>query len=345
MKQHRLNQQRDGPEPTKDGIAHLSLHPEGSIRARLDFTQVIWCSIVPSVVFAVVAAVLTSHLNYSMTPVAWIIVLFCLLPAVAAAYLARKARQAEEPAQQAWMMFFCGVCAMAWLLACIVGVINFSSNLKPFYDMLALNYYPSVDPAASGEATIDAGRLLFVEGSKLDLSKAMGVRVGSTYCVAPVVNPHTNSSAVEYDYWAVGINCCNSVQPEASFKCPMVNDPHANAAMRSTDDGARPFFRMAIQEAEATYKIRAKHPIYLNWMHDPAAELASWRETAMRTYIKFTLSFLVFMIFISMSAGLYMSTQHMESRDCEGTGFDRYCKENPDHDPLCEEDLQVVTRR
>merc|ERR1719213_579096 len=110
----------------------------------------------------------------------------------------------------------------------------------------------------------------------------------------------------------------------------MAKDFHAKAGLRSMDDGARPFFRMAVQEAEATYKIRARHPIFLDWMQDPATELASWQQNGVRMICKYVFSFLLFSVFAAMSVGLFMSTEHMEHRACTGTGFHKYSQDNPD---------------
>jgi hypothetical protein len=337
----------EGAEHTKDGLAHLPLNPERSslqiARERLDLRAIFISTIVPCIVFAAVAAVMCSHLRYGdHWPFAFIIALACLLPAIGAESLARWARKAGDEPQNKWMLFVSAMCAFAWLSGLVVGMVNFTTNMQPYYDILNLNYYPSVDPSTSGESTIDAGRLLFVDGSKLDFSKAMGVRVSKTYCVVPVINTNAKSSDSEYDYWAVGVDCCSSTQPQVDFNCPMVHDYHASAAMRSMDDDSRPFFRMAVQEAEATYKIQAKHPIFLKWMMDPAHQLASWRARASRMFFKFTFSFIVFTAFIAMSMGLFMSSLYMESRACKGTGFHKYTRENPDHDPLTEEGMQVV---
>merc|ERR1719359_1606654 len=140
-----------------------------------------------------------SHLRYGdHWPFALIIALACLLPAIGAETLARRARKAGDEPQSTWMLCICAMCVFAWLSGLVVGMVNFKTNMQPYYDILSLNYYPSVDPSTSGESTIDAGRLLFVDGSKLDFSKAMGVRVAKTYCVVPVINTHANSSDSEY---------------------------------------------------------------------------------------------------------------------------------------------------
>lgn len=337
---------QEGAQQKRNGLAHLPLHPDGSIRARFDFFNMFVSAIVPAIVFAIVAGVLSFHLHFKNTLLTWVIVICCLAPAAVAGMLAARARK-DAPTDAKWLLFLCVMSLLAWLFGIAIGSANYSANMLPYYDILALNLNPSVDPSASGEAFLDTGRILFQPGSKLDMTKAMGVKITSTYCVVPVVDPSLNktSAGVGYDFWAVGINCCSSIQPQAQFSCPMTQEFVAHAGIRWMDDSARPFFRMAVQEAEATYKIQARHPIFLRWMADPTAELASWSEKGWSTYLKYVFAVLVFMCFIAIVAGLALSAASMQHHSCKGTGFEKYAKENPDHDPLDDEDLEVVQER
>mmetsp|Transcript_113390 Transcript_113390/g.177223 ORF Transcript_113390/g.177223 Transcript_113390/m.177223 type:complete len:366 (+) Transcript_113390:69-1166(+) len=329
------------PEPTKNGLAHLPLHPDGSIRARFDFCSMFVSAIIPAIVFAIVAGILSFYMHYASPLVTWVLIVCCLFPAAAAGILATQA-QADAPTHAKWLLFVSAMSLFAWVFGIAVGNVNYGANMLPYYEMLGLNLYPSVDPSLSGEAFTDTGRVLFQPGSKLDMTKAMGVRVTDTYCVVPVVSPSANKTSTEYDFWAVGINCCSSVQPQKEFTCRMTRDYLANAGMRWMDDSARPYFRMAVQEAEATFKIQARHPIFLNWVLDPTAELASWRATGWNTYLKYAFGFLVFMCFSAAVALFVLSAASMQHHQCKGTGFEKYARENPYHDPLDEENLEVV---
>merc|ERR1719215_720554 len=94
---------------------------------------------------------------------------------------------------------------------------------------------------------------------------------------------------------------------------------------------------MAVQEAEATYKLKASHPIFIEWMQDPAAKMALWRERGMRFFVKCLFSLIVVMFFLAFSASLYFSRAFSESHPCRGTGFMKYLEANPDHDFYAEE--------
>jgi hypothetical protein len=241
----------------------------------------------------------------------------------------RLNKDGQDTLQGKWATLLCSLCLFAWLLALVLGSMNYSENMKPFYDMSGLNYSPSVDPSLSSQSHIDIGRMLFTPGSKIDINRAMGVRIGKTYCVAPVINPNAHDS--QYDFWAIGRDCCSSVQPQTNWRCGDVDNLEASAGMRLMSDADRPFYRMAVQEAEATYKLRANHPIFITWMQDPGAEMTAWRENGMRMYLGSVFSVFVLMIFLSFSAGLFFSRAAMESHACKGVGFRKYVAENPEY--------------
>lgn len=317
--------------PKKDGLVHLSLHPSGRIRARVDPFQVFLTMVLPVIIFAIVAALMSFKLHYNLCVLAWFLALCCVLPGLYAGWIGKKAFDEGYNVQGKWMMILCCSCLFTWLLGLILGSMNYYTNSLPFYEMSGLNYYASVDPSMSGQSHIDAGRILFQPGSRVALDKAMGVKITGTYCVAPVVMPGHTAGA-EYDYWAVGSGCCSSVQPENHWTCGEIDNPYARAGMRVMSDAARPFYRMAVQEAEATYGIQAKHPIFIHWMQDPAATMDSWHTAATRTYTEQVFAFLVFMFFVSCSAAIYFSRGNTDSISCQGTGFQNYMKENSDID-------------
>lgn len=65
---------------------------------------------------------------------------------------------------------------------------------------------------------------------------------------------------------------------QANFHCDHFNNPHANGGYRLMTDNDRPFYRLAVQQAEATYKIRAVHPLFFEWAIDPIATVDGWRH-------------------------------------------------------------------
>merc|ERR1719476_755292 len=116
---------------------------------------------------------------------------------------------------------------------------------------------------------MDAGQLTFTPESRLDLGKSVGFKNLDIYCVAPITST-TNQPLKAYDFWAVGINCCSGHVPD--FSCGDYSNPMAHYGLRLLDDSAREYFRLAVQEAEATYNMKSTHPVFVHWLQDPYSE-------------------------------------------------------------------------
>jgi len=165
-----------------------------------------------------------------------------------------------------WFSFLFATGLMAWFLGIFLGWINYQINLAEYYFISNLKIYDSLDPvSAKGQQLMDAGRVTFVPGSQLDLHKSFGFRHGDMYCVAPVSRSDNKQS--NYDFWAVGTNCCNDHLND--FRCGDYTSKLARSGVRLLDDSQRPWFHLAVQQAEAAHGIHSEHPIFLTWMEDP----------------------------------------------------------------------------
>merc|ERR1719378_285586 len=140
---------------------------------------------------------------------------------------------------------------------------------------------------------MDAGRIAFRDGSKLDASKAFGFKNRDVYCVAPI--SRGNTTLASYDFWAVGINCCSGNNPD--FRCGEYDNPRARGGLRFMKDDQRGYFRLAVQQAEATHQIKANYPLLFYWMQDPDARLASFRDAGFRYYLLAICGFFAFNLF------------------------------------------------
>jgi hypothetical protein len=182
-----------------------------------------------------------------------------------------------------WYTVIFATCLFAWILAVVSGEVNFYSNMQPFYDVLNLNTYSSVDPSQMrGQQLMDAGRVGFSANAKLDHRMAMAFRNSNRYCVVPITVSRGNESFLPlatYDFWAVGINCCSG--DKADFHCGEFSNPRAHGGLRLMQEEARPFFRLAVQQAEAAYGIKAEHPLFFTWMQDPNSEVNGYQEDGM----------------------------------------------------------------
>eukprot|EP00448_Togula_jolla_P011479 CAMPEP_0170602872 /NCGR_PEP_ID=MMETSP0224-20130122/18620_1 /TAXON_ID=285029 /ORGANISM="Togula jolla, Strain CCCM 725" /LENGTH=235 /DNA_ID=CAMNT_0010927735 /DNA_START=269 /DNA_END=976 /DNA_ORIENTATION=- len=208
-------------------------------------------------------------------------------------------RRSNGEGEPTWYVFLFVTSLIAWIAAGSVGSANYNNNMVPFYDVQNLNTYTAVDPAVyRGQQLMDAGRFVFTPDSKLDLQKSMGFRNNDLYCVAPIVSGNTQLDS--YDFWAVGTNCCSG--HAADFHCGEFNNPQAISGLRLMREDQRPFFRLAVQQAEAAYNMKATHPIFLYWMQDPMAEINAYQDAAFKTFLLSIFGFFAFQFFMVVMA-------------------------------------------
>jgi len=241
-------------------------------RKRLNLVAIVINVLAPWLLFCAVFAAMSFQLHYLSAPLAWTAVVAGLALAFIAGFLAHRTRARD--ADPAWYTFACLSLFIATTLAAFLGDMNFWYNMQPFYDIENINTYPSVNPAREkGQQLMDAGRVYFDEGVGLDTSKSMAFRNLDKYCVAPIVSGQ--EPLTSYDFWAVGVDCCSGAASE--FRCGEFNNPKARSGLRLMRDDQRPFFRLAVQQAEAAYNIKATHPLFFYWMQDPVAEVMKFK--------------------------------------------------------------------
>lgn len=278
-------------------------------RQRLNLCAMLLCLLVPVLLFAGVSAACSFSLRYHSPPLAWALVLlglFGVLCAGVGVFEQRRRSLRVAPAQRepSWLGFlFLSVC-LAWLLAVALGCYNFKHHISRYYDSRTLNQYVDVRPdQIHGQQVMDAGIINFASGSHLNISQSMGFRHMGMYCVAPIVIGDVKLAT--YDFWAVGKDCCTGAK--ADFHCQGYNDPHALGGLRSMDAGAAGYFRLAVQQAEATYDIKAFHPLFFHWVEDAVAMTEGWRDGGRQLYRQGVLAFGVFQAFLVAVAALAFS--------------------------------------
>lgn len=264
--------------------------------------------LLPWILFSSIAAAMSFSLHYDHAALVHFIIFAGVLVVVVAIGLAFRAWRVKTSQRRnnavhdpTWFIFAAVALTIALVAAVVVGDINFYYNLMPYYDYTNLNTYPSVDPTKDrGEALMDGGRVYFVQGTQLDRTKSMTFRNMDHYCVAPIVRG--TETLAFYDFWAVGLNCCAH-----DFRCGQFNNPYARSGLRLMRDEQRAFFRLAVQQAESTYKIKAEHPLFFHWMQDPIAEVNGYREEGIKFYLFGVFTHLVFSIFIVACAVIAFS--------------------------------------
>lgn len=267
--------------------------------------------LVPWLFFSGLYAVMCFSIRYKKPWVAFVVALVGFGLVVVCGYAAMKAMRSKKSAartgqqnEPSWLVFLFLTMAIAWVLATVLGDLNFEFNMRPWYDIRDLNSHFAVDPSqTTGQRMIDTGRIFFTEDSKIDTHKAMSFKNGDLYCVAPVsvLDKAAGSGKllklVSYDFWVVGMNCCKG--PGYGFSCGDAHDFQARAGLRLMRDAERPFYRLAVQQAEQEYGLKAAHPLFFTWLRDPNAFVDSYQETGYYLYYFGVLAHLGFSIIVT----------------------------------------------
>lgn len=263
-------------------------------RRTMNMPVMLISALIPFCIYAGVCAALSFSLHYDQPLLVKTIVggavLLCLFIAHRASQAVSKAMQGLTAARPSWYMFFAVCNFIALIAAVLMGSANYWTNTRPYYEINNLSYYPAVDPAVTtGTQLMDAGRVTFVEGTTIDSAKMMAFKNGEQYCVAPLVS--SNQTAATYDIWVVGLDCCAT-----EFHCGEYDNPIARSGLRLVRDDQEVYYRLAVQQAEATYSLPVKHPMFFYWMQDPLSDLAQYHEDAARHYIIGVVAFALFQV-------------------------------------------------
>lgn len=285
--------------PSKPATA-ATVAAAGAAKMRAEFLLAVAGLFVPSAVFTVTAAMLSFQTHYRHALMSWFIVLlgFCLVVIFGA--IARSALQrrflsgARDPT---WSTFIFLTVAFGWLLGTVLGYLNYSLYMHPYYDVASLEMYPNVDPAkAAGLQFMDAGRIVFTKDSHLDFKLSYGFKNDQLYCVAPITS--IEGYLASYDFWAVGIDCCNGTKP--GFTCGEARNPAAHSAMRLLDDGNTQYYRLAIEQLQLLHGIQTIHPLFFEWTLDPITGVNNLQDVGFKNFLLGTLSFFALQLFLVM---------------------------------------------
>jgi len=273
-------------------------------RRRLNIVGILVTWICPCILFTVVFAVLSFKIRYNNEYLSYFIVACCLLVVLFCGVFAGRALKqkfTEAGFLPTWIIVMAILMALAWMAGVAFGDYNYEHNLQPYYDSLQLNTYTDVRPERlRGQMLMDAGRVTFVKGTKLDLSKSMGFKNVNVYCVAPIV--FKNVTPPTYDFWAVGTNCCSGNY--ADFHCRGFNDESAHGGFRLMRDFDRAYYRLAVQQAESTYKLRAVHPLFFTWVKDPLKLTKEWYSVGQNFFIIWVVGHALFQTLVVIAATL-----------------------------------------
>jgi len=250
-------------------------------RFRVNVLAVCVNIVYPWLLFMGVFWVMAFDVHYKYPTLAWCVVLASLvLSAVLGTITSlRRRHHGTGSCPMAWYGYATGATFVATVLAALFGNMIFANYSSTFYDYQTLSSFAFVSPARwRGAMVMSAGKVYF-DDAHLDQKKAMGFKQKDTYCVVPITVG--DKKLATYDFWAVGVNCCG----KGTFQCgPDYNNPQAKAGLRNLDEEHRPFFRLAVQQAEAAYGVTATHPIFLNWSQEPLVDENRLRDSGTKYF-------------------------------------------------------------
>mmetsp|Transcript_20733 Transcript_20733/g.48167 ORF Transcript_20733/g.48167 Transcript_20733/m.48167 type:complete len:315 (+) Transcript_20733:154-1098(+) len=278
---------------------------------RLNIDAILQCLFGPWILYSIVFAATSFSLRYDMPRVANAIVAAAVFVVIVAFYFAADAVLRKrwhddgynvyfEPT---WFVFLFVMTLIALIAGIMSGNTNFDLYMAKYFDYMKLNVYerPAVNPTLlRGEQVMDGGRVVFIEDTRVALDKSMGFRDKIMYCVAPIV--HGTDQPQTYDFWAVGTDCCSGQGPD--FHCGEYNNPNGDGGLRLLNDKDRAFYRLAVQQAESMYGIRAAHPLFFEWVEDPVGIVDNYRTAGIQNYFLGVFSHLLFQAFCVSCAAL-----------------------------------------
>lgn len=244
--------------------------------------------LVPILIFLVVLASLSFKLHNELPALTFIIVVCCLQLVFVCGFMAWNVSSSNTANntnhQPVWYTFLFLMGLIAWISAVILGLYNYSINMAPYYDVNSLNAHSGVNPLTiEGQQLMDAGIINFDKNAYLDISRSMAFRNSKEYCVAPVTLRNASSQVNQFDFWAVGTDCCKGHR--GNFKCGEYSNPFAHAGLRVIREDLSAFYRLAVQQAEAAFNIEAHHPIFVQWVLDPIVANEVYLHTGVRWFL------------------------------------------------------------
>lgn len=274
--------------PQQDSASLAKRTLQQTRRRRMNTQALCQCIVLPCLLFQAMCWLLSftdffhvrpSYFYFALLPVGFIT---AGIYALKACFVASRQQVDGEDREPTWYVFLAVTVLIAWLGGLTLGSLNYSVNMGPYWAIGELGALKDVNPASGGgQAALDAGSIQFVKGAKLDRTKAIGYKDGDVYCVAPITTG--NATLGVYDFWAVGLNCCNGFP--GNFHCGnymVLNADMRPSGLRLMNDGQQPYYRLAVEQAQAEFGIQVVHPLFFTFMKDSDSVLSSWHRAGLK---------------------------------------------------------------
>merc|ERR1719313_1741626 len=241
--------------------------------------------------------------------VVWIVVAAWF--AVSAMFVAMKNRMKGQ-----WFYFIGHLCLLACVLGSTAGLYNYYSHMFQYWSYDENRAYTNVLPTEPAASHADAGKIVFADTARVDTTRAVGFKMSTVYCVAPILDD-TQLDRVEY--WAAGTDCCPA---RGDFNCDDAWNPKAKSGVVILDSNSliptkRDFYMMAAKQAEAAYQLTgAEEPLFVRWVSDPQGiQDDFWRQG-----IGFLVATVCIYLLLSIIAGAMIQMWSKRQAAAEGGG-------------------------
>lgn len=209
-----------------------------------------------------------------------------------------------------WYMYLGVLCLLATTAGVVVGFYCYHTFMFQYNNYEEKRMYTNILPSEPGAAKMDAGMMIFSVDTRLDISRSVGYKEGSFYCVAPVMDEDMDTRV---EYWAAGIDCCSY---RGDFHCDDALDARTKSAaviFKGLDSFEALFpsdyghFIKAMKEAEVAYNLAASdNPIFVRWVLDPVELKESYYKSAIGFLSIAVCVFLVVSILLA-AIGVYLT--------------------------------------
>eukprot|EP00812_Abedinium_dasypus_P014469 NODE_7994_length_407_cov_135.059659.p4 GENE.NODE_7994_length_407_cov_135.059659~~NODE_7994_length_407_cov_135.059659.p4 ORF type:complete len:109 (+),score=48.24 NODE_7994_length_407_cov_135.059659:3-329(+) len=85
-----------------------------------------------------------------------------------------------------------------------------------------------------------------------------------------------------YDFWAVGTDCC--APRGEGFECASISSNSTMGGKRVLVGPARDNYRLAVEEAAATYNIQSDHAIFFEIVDDAVGDIDDLKSDGYKIY-------------------------------------------------------------
>lgn len=288
-------------------------------RLRLNTCSLILTILLPWLVFLATLLLLSSFVHYEHPQAVVWLSMACLLVPVGCAYgFALEQRGEKYYSGPSWFGYLAVASFVAWLLGYLLGMYSWMTYLKPYYERAEMGLGSNVSTTSQGGGGqyLDASVVVFTNNTYIDGALAMGFKEdGDLYCVAPYIsgieltpgNATGSKAPSSYDFWAVGINCCNPFQP-TSFTCgPTPQEGDICGGMRLMGKDEKKPYRIALEMASAQYNITiGEHPVLLEPVLDPVGGLKGLKSSGHSLQVQASIvAFILFTILAMVAARQY----------------------------------------